>query len=94
MPTLNFDPQGQGGIVIGNPSTGSGGFTSLSLSISAASGGRAEIQSISKSGSAWGDLSLNPNGGNVVLKLTPPPAGVATVDVVVDPTTGKLYRQG
>ncbi len=94
MPTLNFDPQGPGGIVIGNPNTGSGGFTSLSLSISAASGGGSVIQSISKSGSTWGDLSLNPNGGDVVLKLSLPPAGVATVDVVVDPKTGKLYRQG
>ena len=94
MPTLNFDPQGPGGIVVGNPSTGTGGFTSLSLSISAASAGRAEIQSISASGTNWGDLALNPNGGNVVLNLTTPPAGVGTVDVVVDPQTGRLYRQG
>jgi hypothetical protein len=94
MPTLNFDPQGQGGIVVGNPSTGSGGCTSLNLSITKASGGRAEIQSISASGTTWGDLALNPNGGTVVLNLTTPPAGVATIDVVVDPKTGRLYRQG
>jgi hypothetical protein len=63
--SLNVDPKGKGGILIGNPSTGTGGFTSLYMSINAQSGGSSYIQSISKSGSAWGSLGLNPQGGDV-----------------------------
>jgi hypothetical protein len=94
MATLDFDPQGQGGIVVGNPNTGSGGFTSLNLRISKQSGGRGEIQSISASGSVWGDLALNPDGGDVVLRLSNPPPGVKTFQLVYDPNTWKLYFTG
>ena len=62
---LVVDPQGPGGIVVGNPNTGSGGFTSLLMEISAATDGSGRIQAIKSSGSAWGDLALNPFGGNV-----------------------------
>jgi hypothetical protein len=70
--TLNVDPQGPGGILIGNPSTGSGGFTSLQFSISAKQNGYAGIQSIQSSGSAYGSLMLNPMGGNVGIGTTNP----------------------
>ncbi|HET9920047.1 MAG TPA: hypothetical protein VFQ30_09430, partial [Ktedonobacteraceae bacterium] len=66
---LNIDPQGPGGIVIGNPSTGQGGFTSLLMDISAASGGNARIQAIKASGTAWGETDINPDGGNVGVGL-------------------------
>jgi hypothetical protein len=62
---LTVDPLGGGGILIGNPSSGSGGYTSLKLAISDISGGYSEIQSIKSSGSAWGALILNRWGGNV-----------------------------
>lgn len=69
---LNIDPKGPGGIVIGDPDTGSGGFTSLLVDISSASGGFGRIQAIKSSGSAWGDIALNPLGGNVGIGTTNP----------------------
>lgn len=71
---LNVDPRGKGGIVIGNPSTGSGGFTSLIMEISAESDGYSSLQSIRKSGSLWGDISLNPYAGNIGIGTTTPKA--------------------
>ena len=67
---LNIDPKGPGGIVVGDPNTGSGGFTSLLMDISAASDGFGRIQAIKSSGSAWGDVALNPLGGNVGIGTT------------------------
>jgi hypothetical protein len=67
---LNIDPKGAGGIVVGNPNTGSGGFTSLLMDISAATDGFGRIQAIKSSGSAWGDVALNPLGGNVGVGTT------------------------
>jgi hypothetical protein len=64
---LNVDPKGPGGIVVGDPDTGSGGFTSLLMDISDAKDGFGRIQAIKSSGSAWGDVALNPLGGNVGL---------------------------
>lgn len=69
---LNVDPNGSGGIVIGNPSTTSGSYTSLSLSISAAQNGYGEIQTIQSSGSSYGHLILNRQGGNVGIGTTNP----------------------
>ena len=62
---LNVDPHGAGWILVGNPNTGSGGFTSLSIGISAQSGGYSSLQSAKSSGAAWGDIVLNGFGGNV-----------------------------
>jgi hypothetical protein len=39
-----------------------------------------------------GPLSLSAKSLTIT-DLTTPPAGVATVDLVVDPKTGKIYRQ-
>ncbi len=63
--TLIVDPKGAGSILIGNPNTSNGGHTSLRLGISGASDGHGVIQSIRSSGSAFGDLALNPAGGRV-----------------------------
>jgi hypothetical protein len=62
---LCVDPGGAGGVIVGNPSTTSGGGTSLSLSVSAASNGFGSVQSVSTAGSVWGALALNPQGGHV-----------------------------
>jgi len=64
---LTIDPQGAGGITIGNPETGKGGYSSLNLKISAAKDGYASVQSIKASGKAggYGTLALNPSGGDV-----------------------------
>lgn len=67
---LNVDPQGAGGILIGNPSTASGNYASLSLNISTAQNGYSYIQSVRASGNAYGLLALNPNGGDVVYGQT------------------------
>lgn len=54
------------GILLGNTSAGS---TSLRMSLTAASGGIAQIQSVSSSGSDWGELQLNPDGGMVSVRV-------------------------
>ncbi|NOW98753.1 hypothetical protein [Mucilaginibacter sp. SG564] len=68
--SLTVDPQGPGGVVIGNSNTGAGGFTSLLLKISAKQNGYSTIESIQSSGSTLGNLFLNPNGGNVGIGIT------------------------
>ncbi|MEW6735725.1 MAG: hypothetical protein AB1489_30820 [Acidobacteriota bacterium] len=35
-----------------------------------------------------------PSDALVILNLTTPPPGTDTVDLVVDPNTGRIYRQG
>jgi len=73
---LTIDPKGPGGIVIGDPNTGSGGFTSLLMDISDASGGFGRVQAIRSSGSAWGDIALNPLGGSVGIGTDTPQAAL------------------
>ncbi len=69
---LNVDPQGTGGITIGNPSVNSGGFTSLQMGISAVQNGYSFIQGIQASGVTWGNIILNKGGGNVGIGTTTP----------------------
>jgi hypothetical protein len=90
--TFNFDPEGAGSIIIGNRNVSSGGYTSLSLSITNDKGGKAYIQCISASGSNWGDLQLNPFGGFVSIPtISPAPKDVSTMPLVIDPKTGRIY---
>jgi hypothetical protein len=86
---LNIDPKGPGGIVVGDPDTGSGGFTSLLMDISDARDGFGRIQAIKSSGSAWGDIALNPLGGNVGIGNPNPQA---TLDVNGDIATSGDIR--
>jgi hypothetical protein len=74
---LNVDPNGLGGILIGNPKTSravGSGYTNLVLSISAEKGGYGEIQAIQSSGSLFGSLILNRQGGNVGIGTAEPSA--------------------
>jgi len=58
------NPQNSTDLVIGD---GSSGSTYIRMSTSAFSGGYGEIQAAKKAGANWGDLILNPKGGNVVI---------------------------
>ena len=68
--TLHVNPNGQGGIAIGNNLV-SGGYTMLNMGISQEIGGYAFVQG-GKSGSAFGNLALNPGGGFVGIRTTSP----------------------
>jgi hypothetical protein len=59
-------------ILIGNPNSASGGFTSLGLGTSANSGGYSWMQAVKSSGSAYGDIILNQSGGNVGIGTATP----------------------
>jgi hypothetical protein len=60
-------------VIFGNPSTGSGGFTSLLAGTSADTNGYGYLQVIKSSGSSLGDLILNPSGAaNVGIGTTTP----------------------
>jgi hypothetical protein len=52
-------------IIVGNSNTATGGFTSLTLGTSSDVNGYSLITSIRSSGSAYGDLVINRDGGNV-----------------------------
>ena len=77
---LHIDPKGPGGILIGKPGSNPDGFTSLHLSITAEQGGFAEVQAISRSGTSWGTLALNPDGGNLGIGTTMPGGRLEVVD--------------
>ena len=51
-----------------------GGYTGLAMGLSAESGGFATIQAIQSSGSAFGNLVINKDGGNVGIGTTSPTA--------------------
>jgi len=69
----------------GNP--GSGGYTTLTLATSANTGGYSSIQSISSSGSSFGNLALNAGGGNVGVGMTGPTHPL-DVSGVINTTSG------
>lgn len=67
-----INPMGPGNMTIGEANTGVGGYTSLSLGISAYQNGYSWIESITASGSAYGNLIINPSGGNVGIGTNAP----------------------
>ena len=62
---LHVDPNGPGGVYIGNANGSSGGYTSLSLGLSAYQNGYVYLQSTSSAGVSWGNIILNASGGSV-----------------------------
>ncbi len=70
---LNIYNSGNGTTLhIGNPNSGSGGFTSLTMGTSSDSGGYSWIQSVKSSGSAYGSIILNASGGYVGIGTSAP----------------------
>lgn len=69
---LNLTPKDAGGLLIGNPNTATEGYTSLYIGISAKTNGYSSLQSIKASGSAYGYLALNPDGGDIGIGTTEP----------------------
>ncbi len=77
---FQVNPAGTGGMSIStNPAAG--GFTGLHLGISQQSGGYGVIQGIQSSGSVFGDVIMNLNGGNVGIgNITAPTARLHSVN--------------
>jgi len=74
---LNIYNSGPTQVIVGNPSTGSGGFTSLLYGTSADTNGYGYLQTIQSSGTALGNIILNKDGGNVGIGTTIPDAKLA-----------------
>ncbi len=65
------------GITIGQNSV-TGGYTALTINLSANTNGNAQLQAVKAAGSTYGDLILNPSSGNVGIGTTVP---ASTLDV-------------
>lgn len=81
---LHINPQSDpnSAFVIGaNPI--SGGYTALGIGLSSLKGGYGWIQGVQLSGTAWGDVILNPNAGNVGIGKTNP---VTKLDIAGEAT--------
>ena len=91
---LNIDPQGPGGIVVGNADTGSGGFTSLLMDISAERDGKGSIQAIKRSGSEWGSLLLNHLGGHVGIWTEIPSHPLHVAGIIRSSKDGFMFPDG
>jgi hypothetical protein len=77
---FHVNPNGAGSILVGtNKSTG--GYTNLEMGISSQSGGYSYLQSTKSSGSAYGDLSLNPSGGKIGINYNSASGINATLDI-------------
>jgi hypothetical protein len=66
---LHINPSGAGSFLIGTDKN-AGGYTNLEMGITSPSGGYSYLQSTKASGSAWGDIALNPSGGRVSIGTT------------------------
>jgi Phage T4 tail fibre len=75
-------------VILGNPSTGAGGFTSLVFGTSADKNGFSYVESVKSSGTAYGDVILNRWGGNVGIGTTSP----TTKFHVYEPTQNVLTK--
>ncbi|RYE04604.1 MAG: hypothetical protein EOP51_35225 [Sphingobacteriales bacterium] len=85
--TLHVNPNGAGGMMIGNNIT-TGGYTVMNMGISQAAGGYSFIQSVKSAwpSSTYGDLVLNQSGGNVGIRTTAPltPFHLKQIDNTLD----------
>lgn len=64
-------PSGPASVLIGQNNE-SGGYTALAMGVSAVTDGHAYLQAIRAAGTSFGDLGLNPSGGNVGIGTTAP----------------------
>jgi hypothetical protein len=74
---LHINPNAAGSLLIGT-NKNAGGYTNVEMGISTQSNGYGYVQATKASGTSYGSLSLNPNGGNVGVGTTTPNA---TLDV-------------
>jgi hypothetical protein len=72
---LHINPNGAGSLLIGSNKY-SGGFTNIEMGINTQSNGYGYIQAVKASGSSYGYLNLNPNGGRIGLNTTTPQAAL------------------
>ncbi len=77
---LHIDPAGAGSILIGTDKN-TGGYTALEMGTSQQSGGYSYLQSTQSSGTSYGKLSLNPNGGNIGINYNSGGGIVALLDI-------------
>lgn len=66
---FHVNPAGAGSILLGTNKS-SGNYTNLEMGISTLNNGYSYIQSTKSSGSAYGNLLLNPYGGNVAINFS------------------------
>ncbi len=78
--TLHVNPNGAGGIFIGKDKN-AGGTTGLEMGVTNLSGGGAYVQSTQAAGSLYGDLLLNPNGGQVGIGFSNPTSVQFPLDI-------------
>lgn len=74
---LHINPNGAGSLLIGT-NRAAGGYTNLEMGISAQTNGYGYVQATKASGSSYGNLNLNPDGGNVGVGTNNPQA---TMDI-------------
>ena len=88
---LNIYAQGsQTRVIIGNPSTGSGGFTTLDIGTSADVNGYTFMQAVKSSGTAYGDIVMNASGGNVGIGTTNPTDRLAVIGNISIPLSNSI----
>jgi hypothetical protein len=74
---VHINPNAAGSLLIGT-NKNAGGYTNVEMGISSQSNGYGYVQATKASGSSYGSLVINPNGGNVGVGTTAP---IATLDV-------------
>jgi hypothetical protein len=74
---LHINPAAAGSLLIGT-NKNAGGYTNIEMGISAQSNGYGYVQATKASGSSYGSLALNQNGGNVGVGTSTP---TSTLDV-------------
>lgn len=72
---LHINPNGAGALLIGS-NRSIGGYTNIEMGISTQTNGYGYLQATKASGTSYGNLALNANGGNVGIGTTAPVTGL------------------